>query len=41
MKYGADVHSGGATAGRGRAFALPEMSPPCLPPYLPPWQSKR
>ena len=29
--------SGGATAGRGRAFALPEMPPPCLPP----WQSKR
>src|SRR6218665_99955 len=23
--------------GRGRAFALPEMPPPCLPP----WQSKR
>jgi len=24
------------TAGRGRAFALPEMHPPCLPPCLRP-----
>src|SRR6218665_2437270 len=32
--------SGGATAGRDRAFALSEMHPLCLL-CLPPWQSKR